>query len=131
MLQNQRAGAPVEWTIGRAGQSVDTWAARLGEEPHFGMDDRGNPGIVATIITAQKNLDGEEFLGERTVQVRYLFDRTYAVEALDGTKDRPKSLANLIADRQQSVKDFLATRGQSVSVENLVAEIAAESPSAG
>lgn len=126
MLQNQRPGAPVEWTIGRAGQNVDTWAARLGEAPHFGMDDRGNPGIVATIITAQKNLDGEEFLGERTVQVRYLFDRTYAVESLDGTKDRPKSLSDLIAARQQSVKDFLAQRGQASSVTSLAAEIAAE-----
>lgn len=121
MLLNSRVGAPVEWTIGSQGQAADTWAARLATEPNYGMDDRGRPGIVATIITSQKSREGTEFLGERTVQVRFLFDRTYRVEALDGTKDHPKTIQELIQDRQTSMKEFLANRAASQSVEALAA----------
>lgn len=121
MLLNSRVGAPVEWTIGAQGQAADTWAARLGTEPNYGMDDRGRPGIVATIITLQKNRDGQEFLGERTVQVRFLFDRTYRVPQLDGTKEMPKTIQELVTERQASIKQFLADRAASQSVEALAA----------
>lgn len=121
MLLNARVGAPVEWTIGAQGQAADTWAARLGTAPDYGVDDRGRPGIVATIITLQKNREGQEFLGERTVQVRFLFDRTYRVPALDGTKEAPKTIQELIMDRQTSIKDFLAARAEAQSVEALAA----------
>lgn len=121
MLLNSRVGAPVEWTIGAQGQAADTWAARLGTEPNYGVDDRGRPGIVATIITAQKNREGVEFLGERTVQVRFLFDRTYRVPALDGSKESPMTIQELIAARQASIKQFLADRAASQSVEALAA----------
>jgi hypothetical protein len=119
MLRNQRAGSPVEWTIGQAGQAPDTWPARLVTPVEFGTDDRGRPGLVATIVTLQKNLEGKEFLGERTVQARYLFDRTYRVPELDGTKDAPKPVAALITERQASVKEFLANQANGQTVEAL------------
>ena len=121
MLLNAQPGAPVEWTIGPAGQAADTWAARLANAPKFGTDDRGREGEVVTIITLQKNLAGEEFLGERTVQARFLFDRTYRVEQLDGTADKPKTIQELIMDRQNATKEFLATRAATQSLDALAA----------
>lgn len=121
MLLNARPGAPVEWTIGAAGQTADVWPARLATAPDFGTDDRGRQGIVATIITLQKSQEGVEFLGERTVQARFLFDRTYRIEQLDGTKEKPQTLRELIQARQDSVKAFLATRAQAQSLDALVA----------
>lgn len=124
MLKNRRIGAPVTWTIGPAGGAQDEWPARLAEDPAFGVDDRGRQGLVATIITKQKNRAGDEFLGERVVQVRYLFDRTTRVPELDGTKDHPKTIQELIDDRQSSVKAYLAKRAESASVENLLQDLA-------
>ena len=121
MLLNRNVGAPVTWTIGPAGGAQDEWPARLAENPQFGVDDRGRQGLVATIITFQKNRDGEEFLGERIVQVRYLFDRKHRVEALDGTKEKPKTIPELIGDRQASVKAYLTKRAESTDVTALLA----------
>lgn len=121
MLKNRNAGAPVIWTIGPAGGATDEWPARLAETPQFGVDDRGRQGLVATIITLQKSLDGTEFMGERIVQVRYLLDRTTRCEALDGTRDEPKPLSALIDERAAKLKEFLATRTAATSAETLLA----------
>lgn len=123
MLKNRVLGAPVVWTIGPAGGAQDEWPARIVTEPEFGIDDRGRQGLVATIITKQKNLAGDEFLGERTVQVRYLFDRTHRVPELDGTKAEPMSVDALIAARQASVKEFLANRTANTNVTALLANL--------
>jgi hypothetical protein len=123
MLTNQNVGAPVTWSIGPAGGVQDLWPARLAEAPRFGVDDRGKQGLVATIITLQKNLAGVEFIGERIVQVRYLLDRTKRTEALDGTKDTPLTIQELIAKRQASVQEYLATRTETQSVEALLSTL--------
>ena len=121
MLKNRNAGAPVIWSIGPAGGATDDWPARLAETPQFGVDDRGRQGLVATIITLQKALDGSEFMGERIVQVRYLVDRTHRVPELDGTKDEPKALDALIDERVARLKEFRATRTAATSAESLLA----------
>lgn len=121
MLINPAIGAPVVWTIGARGERPDEWPARLVTAPAFGPDDRGNQGLVATIITYQTNLQDEHFFGERTVQIRYLFDRAERVEALDGTEDRPITARELIALRQQSVKGYLNSRGAGQNIGSLMA----------
>ena len=125
MLINTAAGAPVVWTIGARGERPDEWPARLVTAPAYGQDDRGNNGLVATIITHQTNLQGEHFYGERTVQVRYLFDRAERVEALDGTEDKPIPVRELIAMRQASVKGYLNSRGAGQNIGSLMAQATA------
>lgn len=125
MLINIAAGAPVVWTIGARGERPDEWPARLVTAPAYGQDDRGNNGLVATIVTHQTNLQGEHFYGERTVQVRYLFDRAERVEALDGTEDRPITVRELIAMRQASVKGYLNSRGAGQNIGTLMAQATA------
>jgi len=103
VISNSQPGARVEWSIGRAGQTPDIWPARTISPVEFGMDDQGRTGKVVTIVTLQKNLQGETFYGERTVQVKYLTDRDYAVANLDATAEgEPISLRDLVLLRQNS-----------------------------
>ena len=121
MLLNERPGAKVYFSIGRRGEQPDVYPAKIVSPITVNSGPRG-PQKTATIITLQPNLQGDLYLGERVVDLRFCRDRTEQVEALDGTETEPKSVANLIAERNAGLDAFLASRDQSMSVAELGAQ---------
>lgn len=117
-LLNKRPGAKVYFSIGRRGETPDKYAGRIVSAITVSPGPRG-PMETATIITQQENLQGVSYLNERVADLRFVTDRTEQVEALDGTEEEPKSVANLVADRQAGLDQFLASRDQSISVADL------------
>lgn len=114
-LINKRTGAKIFFSIGRRGETPDKYAGKIVSPVTVSMTPQG-PVETATIITVQTNLQGEEYLNERVANLRFAWDRTESVEALDGTESEPKTVAQLVADRMAGLDAFLAGREQSLSV---------------
>jgi len=114
-LQNSKIGSKVFFSIGRRGEMPDKYAGRI-VSPVTVSDGPKGPRQTATIITLQQNLQGDDYLNERVADLRFAWDRTETVEALDGTESEPKTVGQLIADRATGLDAFLASREQSLDV---------------
>lgn len=115
-LINKRPGAKIFFSIGRAGQTPDKYPGTIVSPVTVSMTPQG-PVETATIITLQENLQKESYLNERVANLRFAWDRTENVEALDGSDSAPKTVAQLVADRMAGLDAFLASREQSLSVD--------------
>jgi len=113
-LANANPGHPITISIGKRGQRPDLIAARVAGQPVIAYRN-GRPELLAPVITVQKSLAGETYLGERMHNLQFAFDRTERVELLDGTSEAPKSLADLIKEKSASTLAFFATRPVGVS----------------
>lgn len=111
-LVNKRVGSPITISIGRRGEKPDLIPAKIVSAPVM-TNQNGRTAEVATVITAQKNLAGETYLGERVHNLAFAFDRSERVELLDGTAEQPKSWQELIAERQRASLEYFATRPDS------------------
>ena len=117
-LINKRMGARIFFSIGRRGEQPDVYPARIVSPITVTVGPKG-PMETATIVTLQKNLEGEEYLGERVANLLYSWDRTEFVDALDGTPDEPKSVQEVVADRMAALAAHRASLAQSVSVDEI------------
>jgi hypothetical protein len=120
-LTSTGLGAKIFASIGRRGERPDLIPARLASQPMQMTDTKGRPYIGCNVITAQRNLAGEEYLSERVHNLAFAFDRTDNVELLDGAPDSPLSIADLIRNKQQSQLAFSMSRGVGGEV-NLTAD---------
>lgn len=112
-LLNKGIGAKIFFSIGHRGEQPDKYAGRIVTPVRVDMTPKG-PVETATIITLQTNLNGEEYLNERVANLRFAWDRTEDVEALDGTESAPKTVQALVAERMAGLDAFLASREQSL-----------------
>lgn len=117
MLLSARPGAPVDWTIGRAGQPADTYPAVIADGPSLETMN-GRLMKVATVIALRTTLAGETYTSERLVNVRFLTPRTTRVPELD---DMP--LAQLVAEHNARVQAYAASQRAEVSVDALAAAL--------
>lgn len=116
-LQNKRVGAPIMISIGRRGERPDLIDSRIASAPTIVLQN-GRPKEMVTVITAQQNLAGETYLGERVHDLAYAFDRSQRNELLDGPAGQPKSMQELIAEKSAATLKFFQDRPESaVAVE--------------
>lgn len=113
-------GTPATWSIGAAGQPQDHYPVRITERPRL-SNQNGQLVEVVNVIALRKNLAGEEYTSERLLNTKFLKDRNTRCEALDGTKDAPKSIADLMAEHSTSVAQFQFDKASSLSVDALAA----------
>lgn len=111
MLFDQTVGAKLSLIIGRVGEEADEIPMRLIAFDHGQAD--GNPetapvGDIAVCIAYQPNRDGELYFRVRKVLAAslFIFDRTEAVEALDGP------LPEVVAAASASMKAWAKGRAK-------------------
>ena len=121
MLSRNDIGRPVNWTI-----LADTHPARIASAPQ--IDSSAGPArqVVEIVVYRQTRDGGEgsEYLSTRIVGAQFLTRRTERVEALDGTKTKPKSLQSLMDEAAESFAAYQATRSTVSDIASLEAELA-------
>ena len=121
LLSRADIGRPVNWSI-----LADTHPARIVSAPQ--IDSSAGPARqVVEIVVFRQTRDGgpgSEYLSTRIVGAQFLQRRTERVEALDGKKNAPKSVAQLMDEAQASFAEYQAQRAQVSDITSLEAELA-------
>ena len=121
LLSRSDIGRPVSWTI-----LGDTHPARIVSAPLIDSS-QGPARQVVEIVVFRPTRDGgagSEYLSTRIVGAQFLTRRTERVEALDGTKAKPKSVATLVDEAAESFAQYQSQRAQVNDIASLEAELA-------
>lgn len=121
-IVKQIPGTPVLWTVGRRGEPFDIYPARIFDVVP-GTDPNGRPSPLATVIVERHTLDGELYLADQDVPLRFLLPREERNEALDGTSEAPKSMKTLVAELTASKLAFITAQAAATTVAGLEAEL--------
>jgi len=117
-LANKRVGSKITISIGRRGERPDLIPAVIVGAPQMVLAN-GRMQEVASVITLQKNLAGDDYLGERVHNLAFAFDRSERVELLDGDTSKPKTWQELAHEKQAATLAFFASRPESTQVVDL------------
>lgn len=121
LLSRSDIGRPVNWTI-----LADTHPARIVSAPQIDSSAGPSRQVVEIVVYRQTRDGGEgsEYLSTRIVGAQFLQRRTERVEALDGTKAKPKSVAQLVDEAAASFAEYQAQRSTVNDIASLEAELA-------
>lgn len=108
-----KPGTPVAWLIGnQADGRTDIYPGIVTEGEHPGVDDRGVPGQIITLIVQRTNLQGEKYLRVQNIRGhRFLLPRNDRVMELDGAEDAPMTLGDLLDKVNADLVNFVQNRG--------------------
>jgi hypothetical protein len=130
MLLNLSQGAPIMWLIGSRGDPQPDLHPGLLVRTGQGTDDRGVAGFIATVILLRTNLAGEQYLASANILEKYVDDRDFRVEALDGTAEKPKSLATVMKELGAQRTDYLTRGSDPIVIGEATADAEAEAAAA-
>ncbi|RLA41519.1 MAG: hypothetical protein DRR06_15840 [Gammaproteobacteria bacterium] len=121
LMTRQSIGAPMTWNI-----LGDKHPVRVASAPQIDSSAGAARQVVEVVVyrATRDGGDDSKYLSSRIVSTAFLTRRTDRVEALDGTKNKPKPISALIDEAAEAFAAYQSTRAEASDIATLEAELA-------